>query len=141
MKKTIILCLLTLSVLACKNNDDDTSAPMEDSFDPPIVTIRIQDSQQTPVENVEVYIFRAQTWNTNGNDQDFADRIATTNAQGEINEVLDFPGIFTSGTTERFYFSIHYMLNGQDQTQFVSLVFTEGEEKSDTITLPFVISP
>ncbi|MEM7185312.1 MAG: hypothetical protein AAF466_01535 [Bacteroidota bacterium] len=140
MKKTLFLCLIALSVLACKSNDDDTNTT-NDSFVPPNATIKIEDLQQTPIEGTVVYTFKAQTWNTNGNDPDFADRRTTTNAQGETSIELDFSGLFGSGNTERFYFSIHYRLNNEERTQFVSLVFMEGEDKSATITLPFVIAP
>lgn len=140
MKKIFILSLITLSVLSCKKSDDDTQE-MEESFTPPNATIRIEDSQQTPVDGVIIYVFKAQTWNTNGSDPDFAELTGTTNAAGDANIVIDIPGLFSSSNSEQIYFSINYSLNGEDQTQFVSLVFMEGEEKSATITLPFVINP
>jgi len=139
MKKLFILFII-VSLSACNKSDDD-SQEMDESFVPPIGTIRIQDSQMTPVDNGLVYVFKAQNWNTNGNDPDFADLTGTTNAQGDAIISVDIPGLYSGSTTERIYFSIHYSINQEEKTQFVSLVFTEGEEKSATITLPFIIVP
>lgn len=127
MKKIIYIAtiLLLVAISSCKIKNDATLA-----------SIQVIDENGNDVAGIPVYTYLEDTWDLFGDDPFFADKVVSTDAQGlaEI-ELDDIFAIQVFGTSETFYFSVHYTLNNVNKQKNVALTFKELEEKSASIIL------
>lgn len=112
-----ILLVLTLGFSSCSKEAKDT-----------VVNITVKDASGT-LENFSVYMFKASTWNSMGNDIFFAKKTSVTDANGVAKFILnDDLDIIDDQTT--FYFSVFYTKNGESQsyTKDVGVTVEKGDK-------------
>lgn len=127
MKKNLfmLLALATLTISSCSKDEKATKA-----------TITLLNTDQSAASGIVVYAYDSGTWDLFGDDEFFADKTASSDANGVCEFDLDnILNLFAFDNQETIYFSAHYSLNGVNTQKFVSITFRKHEQKTATITL------
>lgn len=128
MKKTVVLFLAALSLIACSSEDEDTKATN--------ATITVQTASGTPVSGITVYSFQDVYWENYGDDSFFADASVITDDMGQAKfENIEYLGTYFSSKQENFHFSAHYSKNGTNYKRAIGYTIKKGESKKYTITV------
>lgn len=130
MKKALFAfaAFTTIAALSCKKSDTTTSTK---------ATITVN-SAKGPVSGMTVYAYTEETWSVIGDNPQFAEGQATSNASGIATfNNLEYPTAFNSinNNQNNFRFSVHYTLNNTDKTKYISITVAKGSSVTGTILL------
>lgn len=128
-----LLLLATLSFAACKK--DDKATPQSQITN---ATITLKNTNGTAASGITVYAYDQDTWGVLGDDAQFADGQATSDASGNAEfSNIEYTNSFTSlnNNQNNFRFSAHYTLGGASKKKVSSVTVNKGNHVTLTITL------
>lgn len=133
MKKMFTLFLLIGTLIACSSDDDSGSDDTVTSL-----ALTLEDPNGDPVSGIVVYAYDEDTWSVIGDDPQFADFQASSDANGIAtfsNLTTDLNFTELNNFTQTFRFSAYYTINGNDTNKVTSISFNRGDDKTQTVTL------
>jgi len=133
--KFVLITCFTVILISC-SKPDDSEEEMTVEPTATIANITIEDMNGLTFNgNVEVFIFKSDTWENHQNETEFADQVAIINNTGTGEIMIDIPGLFSNNNQEPLRFMSFYTINGSPRYRWILLNFTEGSTKSGTIVL------
>lgn len=130
--KLILMLLIASAILiSCTKEDGD-----EIITNATTANITILDVNNEVAAGILVYAYTNDTWTIVGDKPHFAEETEMTDNTGTAFFLLDdIPNIFVFDSQEIIHFSVHYTLNGLEKTNYTSMTFSEGDDKSATIIM------
>jgi|GEM_PF-4757160 len=156
MKKVIALFVF-ITLFACSKNDD--AETVEQPVDTSII-LRMEDENGLTFTDVTTdffdngigvqiydqndwddFILNSQTQEEQDYNISIASQLATVDASGTSEILLDIPGLFSDGNTETIYVNAVTSINGDVTNNFVAITLAEGATKQVTLSvaLDFII--
>jgi hypothetical protein len=130
--KLLLMLLITNTILiSCTKEDND-----EIITNATTANITVLDVNNEVAAGIQVYAYTNDTWTIVGDKPHFAEETEMTDNRGSAFFLLDnIPNIFVFDSQEIIHFSVHYTLNGLEKTNYTSMTFSEGYDKSATIIM------
>lgn len=131
IKLILILFLANAILISCSKEEGDLIITTATT-----ANITVLDEYDEAVVGMNVYAYTNDTWTIVGDKPHFAEGMETTDNNGTALFLLDdIPNIFVFDQQEIIHFSIHYTLDDLEKTNYTSIIFSEGDDKSATIIM------
>ena len=133
--KTALLVVVTIFSISC-SKDDDEKQTVESTITKATLVLKKTNGDFVP--GIVVYAYDQDTWQVMGDNTNFADGQASSDANGNaVFSNIEYPTSFNdvNNNQNTFRFSAHYSLNGVDKTKVTAITFKKGEQKTQTVLL------
>jgi hypothetical protein len=131
MKKTLIALMATILMFAASCEKDKSSKKT-------VVTINVKNGSSANQSGVDVYMYSKTVFTVQGNDPFFAEKTATTDANGNATFEIKNPDdvLWTpSNTSEELYFGVVYKISSVTKEKHVVVTVSEGDNKSSSLIM------